>query len=85
MSTLAEYLLPYVKIGGYAICMKGPNIQEELGASKKSINILGGEIENIYNFMLSNNERNIILIKKVKDTPKKYPRKAGKASKEPIM
>lgn len=85
MSTLAEYLLPYVKTGGFAICMKGPNIEEELNNSKKAIQILGGEIIKIDNFRLGDNERNIIVIKKVKNTPKQYPRKAGKPAKEPIV
>ena len=84
MSTLVEYLIPYIKIGGLAICMKGPNINEELEKSKKAIDVLGGKIEKIENFMLGDNERNIVIIRKIKNTPKEYPRKAGKASKEPI-
>ena len=85
MSTLSEYLLPFVKNGGCAIFMKGPNIQEELEESKKAIKLLGGKIEKIDNFALSNgNERNIIIISKIQETPARFPRKAGKPAKEPI-
>ena len=86
LSVLVEYLLPFVKIGGYCICMKGPNIEEELKDAEKAIKVLGGEIEKIDNFKLENdeNERNIIIIKKIKNTPKQYPRKAGIPTKEPI-
>lgn len=84
--TIAEYMLPFVKIGGKAICMKGPNIEEELEESKKAIRILGGEIEKIEKLNISNEfERNIIVIKKVKNTDKKYPRGQGKPAKEPIL
>lgn len=85
MSTLVEYLLPYVKVGGFAICMKGPNVEDELNKSKKATQILGGEIIKVDNFKLGENERNIIVIKKIKNTPKQYPRKAGKPAKEPIV
>lgn len=86
MSVLLEYTLPFLKVGGKCICMKGPNVEEELNNSKKALKILGGEIEKIEKLNLpnSNIERNIIIIKKIKETPKQYPRKAGKPSKEPI-
>ena len=86
LSVLVEYLLPFEKVGGYCICMKGPNIEEEIKDAEKAIRVLGGEIEKIDNFKLENddNERNIIIIKKVKNTPKQYPRKAGIPTKEPI-
>lgn len=86
LGVLVEYLLPFVKLGGYCICMKGPNIEEELKDAEKAIKVLGGEIEKIDNFKLENdeNERNIIIIKKIKNTPKQYPRKAGIPTKEPI-
>lgn len=86
LATLSEYLLPLVKQNGYAISMKGPNIKEEIEQSKKAISVLGGNIEEICQFQLpqSNIERNVILIRKVKQTPGKYPRKPGIPSKEPI-
>lgn len=86
MSTLSEYMLPFAKVGGRCICMKGANIQEELQDSKKAIRELGGEIEVIDNFKLpeSEYERNNIVISKVLHTKDKYPRKAGIPSKDPI-
>lgn len=85
MSTLSEYLLPYVKNEGIAIFMKGQNIKEELEKGKNAIQILGGKIEKVDNFTLgNNNERNIIIVRKVKNTPSKYPRKQGKPAKNPI-
>lgn len=86
LSTLSEYLLPFVKVGGEAICMKGPNVEDELKDAKKAIKILGGEVEKNEKIVLPNSdiERNIIIIKKVKPTPKSFPRKAGTPSKAPI-
>lgn len=86
LSTLSEYMLPFVKKDGMVISMKGSNIEEEVKNAKKAIKILGGEIEKIDNLNLANtnNIRNIITIKKVVKTPKEFPRKAGKPSKEPI-
>ena len=85
LTTLVEYMLPFVKVGGKIICMKGPNVEEELAESKKAISILGGKIEQIENINIdSDYERNIIIIKKEKSTPKQYPRGQGKPLKEPI-
>ncbi len=82
---LLEYMLPLLKIGGKCICMKGSNI-EEINNSKKALEILGGEIENIEELELpfSDIKRNIIVVKKIKTTPKAYPRKAGIPTKKPI-
>ena len=86
LQVLVEYIIPFVKIGGICICMKGPNIKEEIENSKNAIEILGGKVEKIENLFLDNNkmERNIIIIKKIKDTPSKYPRKAGIPVKQPL-
>ena len=86
LSTLSEYLIPLVKVGGKIISMKAGGAQEEIEAAKKAIKILGGEIEEIEEFKLPQTEieRTIILIKKEEHTPNKYPRKAGVPSKEPI-
>ena len=83
---LVEYLLPLVKVGGKVIAMKGPNIDEEVENSKKAVKLLGGEIERIESFRLGNtdNERTIIIIKKIKNTESKYPRKAGIPRKNPL-
>lgn len=87
MSTLSEYLLPFVKIDGMVVAMKGSEINDEINKSKKAINVLGGNLIKIDNFNLPNSdyERNIILIKKEKNTIKKFPRRAGMPSKEPIV
>lgn len=87
MSTLSEYLLPFVKIDGKVVAMKGSEINDEINKSKKAINVLGGNLIKIDNFNLPNSdyERNIILIKKEKNTIKKFPRRAGMPSKEPIV
>ena len=85
MNTLVEYLLPFVKIGGYVVCMKGPGYEEELNASKKAIEILGGKIEEIKELKVSDElDRNIIIIKKIKSTSSKYPRGQGKPLREPL-
>ena len=86
LSTLTEYMLPFVKVGGKCICMKGANVNEELERAQNAIKELGGEIKRVDNFYLSDNdnERNIIVIKKIKETNPKYPRKAGTPSKEPL-
>ena len=85
LNILLEYLLPLVKVGGKAICMKGSNI-EEIENAKNALEILGGQIEKIEEITLPNSDikRNIIIVKKVKNTPSKYPRKPGTPSKEPI-
>lgn len=85
LRVLAEYMLPFVQENGLCICMKGPNIEEELEEAKKALDILGGKIENIEHIILPGNfERNIILIRKIKRTPEKYPRKAGIPVKQPL-
>ena len=85
MSTLVEYLLPFVKIKGKIICMKGPNYREELEEAKNAINILGGKLDYVETVKINDElERNIIIISKIKNTPNKYPRGQGKPLKEPI-
>ena len=88
LRVLVEYMLPFVTKGGVCICMKGPKIEDELIESRNAIEILGGEIEKIDNVVLPSDnekiERNILIIRKVKETPGKYPRKAGIPSKQPL-
>lgn len=76
LSILCEYMLPFVKVGGICICMKGQG-QEEIENAKEKISLLGGKIIKIekYKLPLTDMERTIIIIKKVKETPGKYPRK----------
>lgn len=86
LTTLSEYLIPISKVNGKCICMKGNDIEEEVNSSKNAINLLGGKINKIDYFELPNSDisRNIIVIDKIKETPNKYPRKAGLPSKEPL-
>ena len=79
LSTLAEYLIPLVKPKGICISMKGPNIDEEMQQSKKSVSLLGGKIEKIEKFQLPK-----IIIRKMSHTPARFPRKSGMPAKEPI-
>ena len=87
LNVLLEYLLPLVKVGGKCICMKGGNIEEEINSSKQALNILGGKIEKIETFELPNSDikRNIIIVEKINNTSKNYPRKAGIPSKKPLV
>ena len=86
LNILVEYMLPFVKINGMCICMKGKLEDEELNNGKKAIEILGGKISKIDCFNLPNtdNSRTIILIKKEKNTHLKFPRKAGEPKKNPL-
>lgn len=86
LSTLSELCLPYVKVGGFFISYKSEKITEEAVAAERAIEILGGKIEGQVEMLLPNSNiyRNLFIIKKVKATPKKYPRKAGTPSKDPI-
>lgn len=87
LNVLVEYLLPFVRVGGKVFCMKASNLKEELEQAKNAIKILGGEIEEEKEFVLpnSNIKRTIIIIKKIKNTPNKYPRRAGTPTKQPLL
>lgn len=86
LSSLAEYCIPFVKIGGYFIPYKSGKIQEELDSGKKAINILGGTVEIVKEFELPQTDifRCLLYIRKIENSPQKYPRKAGMPTKEPI-
>ena len=86
LSTLSEYCLPYVKVGGFFVSYKSEKIEEESEAAKKAISILGGKVKDQVAFHLPDSDiyRNLYMIEKVKETNKKYPRKAGLPSKEPL-
>lgn len=86
LSTLSEYLIPLVKINGNIISMKAAQAEEEIEQAKNAIKELGGKINKIKEFNLPQSDigRTIILISKEKQTPAKYPRKAGTPNKEPI-
>lgn len=86
LSTLSEYLIPLVKVGGKAVSMKASGAQEEINEAKKAIEILGGSIEKVEAFDLPQSDigRTVIIIRKNRQTPNKYPRKSGTPSREPI-
>ena len=86
LSTLSEYLIPLVKVGGKVISMKASEAQEEINQAQKAIDVLGGKINKIEEFNLPQSDigRTIIIIDKQKHTPGRYPRKPGTPSKEPI-
>ena len=86
LSVLAEYDLPFVKIGGEFIALKGPSVNEEIEDAKNAIKILGGEISDIKTIKIpfSDIEHKLVFIQKLRQTPNQYPRKGTKISKNPI-
>lgn len=86
MTVLAELCLPFLKVGGYFLALKGPLADEELDAAKRAIYVLGGEVEGVFSAKIPQTDLNhkIIIIKKVRQTPQQYPRKPGIATKNPI-
>ena len=86
LSTLSEYCIPFIKKDGVFASYKASDSEEEINNSKNAIKILGGSISKVCEITLPGTEvkRNIVIIKKDKCTSKKYPRKAGTPSKEPL-
>ncbi len=84
LSTLSEYCVPFVKIGGKFISYKSGEVLEEVESSKSAVFLLGGKIVDVHNFLIDDNKRSFIIIEKKQGTPKKYPRKAGVPSKKPL-
>lgn len=84
LSTLSEYCLPFVKMGGEFISYKSGECDEEVAAAKSAVFLLGGKIKETIKFELGESGRSFIRIEKVKGTPKTYPRKAGVPSKKPL-
>lgn len=86
LSTLSEYCLPYIRVGGMFISYKSGDVDDEVLESKKAISILGGKLDNVVKFQLPGTDinRSFIKIEKIKNTGKKYPRKAGLPTKEPL-
>lgn len=86
LSTLSEYCIPFVKMGGSFIAMKGPKAQEEIEAGKNAVSKLGGEISSILEEEIPDTDLKhvIISVKKVRPTAPAFPRKAGKPSKQPL-
>ena len=86
MTVLSEYCLPLVKKDGYFIALKGPKAEDELKTGQKALSVLGGKLIKDKELTLPNSdeERTLVLIKKIKNTPKKYPRQAVTPRKKPI-
>lgn len=86
LSTLSEYCLPFVKTGGSFVSYKSGESEEEIRQSKRAFDILGGKLKKVEKFMLPGSDigRALVEIEKIKNTQKKYPRKAGVPSKEPL-
>ncbi|MFC2661649.1 MAG: 16S rRNA (guanine(527)-N(7))-methyltransferase RsmG [Eubacterium sp.] len=84
MSVLAEYCLPFVKMDGFFISYKGSDLEKELSEGKKAVSVLGGEIDRVQPAGVEGMQHQFVVVKKVKHTPKKYPRKAGTPGKTPI-
>lgn len=84
LSTLEEYCLPFVKVGGKFISYKSGEIEEEVEESKRACFLLGGKLNQVYKFDLEESKRSFVVVDKVKVTPKTYPRKAGTPSKTPL-
>ncbi len=86
LNILVELCLPFIKVGGHFVVYKGDKWKEELNDSKNAIKILGGEISGFYEYNLPeiNDKRAVILIKKIKKTPKEFPRKPGLPNKKPL-
>ncbi len=85
LNVLSEYCLPFVKVGGVFVAMKGAKAEEEIADAKKAIGILGGKIIDKKTFTLSDGgERTLIIIKKISQTSPKYPRVSAQISKKPL-
>lgn len=86
LNILAEYCIPYTKLGGSFVALKGPDAENEIADGRKAIQILGGKIKKIHSFSLplDGGERNIIEIEKNSPTPDKYPRLNGKIKSKPL-
>lgn len=86
LSVLSEYCMPFVAVGGYFISLKGPDATEELTEAQKAISVLGGKVEKVVEITIPESDLKhcAVVIKKIKSTPKAYPRKAGTAAKKPL-
>lgn len=86
MTVLSEFCIPYVNIGGYFIALKGPSIDDEILEAKNAIGTLGGKLDDIIKVEIEESDlkHNLVIVKKVKETPKQFPRKAGVVTKRPL-
>ena len=85
LPVLSEYCIPYVRVGGSFVALKGASANMEAELANKAIKTLGGKLESVDCFsLLDSGERGIITVKKISQTPPKYPRNPGKISKQPL-
>ena len=85
LPVLCEYCLPFVKVGGYFLALKGRDVNSEVEKAEKAVKILGGKLEKVAEVFWEGLEHRVVVIRKVCKTPSKFPRNAGKPSKEPII
>lgn len=87
MSSLSEYCLPFVKVGGRFIPYKADGCDEEVKTASKAVNILGGKIRKMESYVIPDTDicRKFVVIDKLRNTSAKYPRKAGLPTKEPLV
>ena len=85
MRELSEYCIPYVKVGGQFVSLKGPDVVDELDLARPAIGTLGGRVNSVCNYIISDGSgRNIIIVDKVKPTPIQFPRISAKIAKKPL-
>jgi 16S rRNA (guanine527-N7)-methyltransferase len=84
LSTILEYMIPFLKVNGIAICMKGPNYKEEIEEAKNTFKVLGIKLKEVKKYVFEGQERNVLIIEKLKKTDEKFPRGGGKPLKEPL-
>ncbi len=86
LQVLGEFCLPLVKVGGFFIALKGPDMENEIQEAEKGILILGGKVRSLHNLKLpvTGDGRSIVIIEKIANTPVKYPRRAGIPAKRPL-
>ncbi len=84
LPVLAEYLLPFVKVGGQALCWKGPAVTEELPAGTRACQMLGGQMGALIDLLVPDRSHYIQVMDKVSASPQKYPRKAGLPARKPL-
>lgn len=86
LRVLAEYCLPFVRVGGHFLAMKGPGVVEEIATAERALLVLGGQVEEVREIQLAEGAgaRSLVVVRKVRNTPKAYPRKAGTPAKSPL-
>lgn len=85
LTELCEYCLPFVKVGGYFVALKGQSGEAEVDVARNAVKILGGKIEEVTPYNLPNGDgRVLVVIKKIAKTPPKYPRNKGQMKKKPL-